>query len=96
MEAFDRGLLRANRWVIIVILVPLVGMIVFWMVGREYSSSRQEVISFGDPRRYEKPAPQRESEADIDAAILREIEFHEREAQIRRLEAEVRAKRGEA
>lgn len=85
-------------WVIIVILIPLVGMIVFWLVGKEYGSNRQEVIPFGDPRRFQAstPQPHEDSEAEIDAAVLREIEFHEREAQIRRLEAEVRAKRGEA
>ena len=44
-------------WVIIVILIPLVGMIVFWMVGKEYGTTRQEVIPFGDPRRYERAVP---------------------------------------
>lgn len=81
-------------WVILVILVPLIGMILWWLVGRERNDT-SEVSSFGDPRRYEArraPEPMLNDD-DIDAQVEREIAFHENEARLRRLEAEVRARR---
>ncbi len=81
-------------WVILVILVPLIGMILWWLVGRE-RTDRSEVSSFGDPRRYEatRVASPALDDDDIDAQVEREIAFHENEARLRRLEAEVRARR---
>lgn len=81
-------------WVILVILVPLIGMILWWLVGRERNDT-SEVASFGDPRRYEatRVASPALDDDDIDAQVEREIAFHENEARLRRLEAEVRARR---
>lgn len=82
-------------WVVIVIFVPLIGMVLWWWVGRDYGD-RSESIPFGDPRRSEaiRPAPRRlDDDEDIDAAVEREIAFYENEARIRRLEAELKQKR---
>jgi len=78
-------------WILLVVFLPLIGSLVWFMAGHDYSS-RNEYVSFGDPRRREPQstaAPARgfrttEQElADLDA----EIEFHEKQARIDRLEA---------
>ena len=78
-------------WVFIVILLPLIGSILWLIVGKQPVESTDRG-TFGDPRRYEtafsQPSPQ-----DDAAVVEREIEFHEREARIRRLEAELKTKR---
>ncbi len=81
-------------WVILVILVPLIGVILWWAIGRERTGTA-EVVPLGDPRRHEaRRAPQPAlDDDDIDAQVEREIAFHENEARLRRLEAEVRARR---
>lgn len=82
-------------WVIMVIFLPLIGTIVWFVAGRSYPESREHV-SFGDPRRAETLASTTTIEEDL-AKLDAEIAFHEREARIRRLEGEVEAKRkGEA
>lgn len=80
-------------WVFIVILLPLIGGILWFVVGRQPTESRDRG-TFGDPRRHQ-PVIRYQSPEDDAAAVEREIEFHEREARIRRLEAELRAKRHE-
>ncbi|MEP6478373.1 MAG: PLD nuclease N-terminal domain-containing protein [Rhodoglobus sp.] len=92
-------------WVILIVLVPLVGVIVWFVVGKERGATSDGVVgragrttqpsSFNRPARAE-PSPQLPmSDEDIDAAVEREVEFHERQARIRRLEAEVKARRDE-
>ncbi|MDJ0335742.1 PLD nuclease N-terminal domain-containing protein [Salinibacterium sp. G-O1] len=80
-------------WAFIVILLPLIGSILWFALGKQRSESTGRG-TFGDPRRHQTviipPTP-----VDDEAAVEREIEFHEREARIRRLEAELRAKRSE-
>jgi hypothetical protein len=79
-------------WIIIVILIPLVGSILWFVVGHEYSAPVDKG-SFGDPRRWEAPAPVvRDTEAEL-AALEREIEASEKADRIRRLEAELEKKR---
>ncbi len=79
-------------WVVIVIFLPIVGSIVWFVAGRTYPE-RREHGSFGDPRRASYPvAPSKSIEDDM-AALDAEIEFHEKQSRIRRLEAEVEAKR---
>jgi hypothetical protein len=78
-------------WVFIVILLPLIGSILWLIVGKQPTES-QDRGTFGDPRRYESTVSQQSPQDDA-AAVEREIEFHEREARIRRLEAELKAKR---
>ena len=83
-------------WVFIVIIVPLIGSIVWFLVGREYGASSSGTLgSFGDPRRAQAAgftAPL-STEAEL-AALDAEIARAEKEARIRRLEAELERKRG--
>lgn len=93
-------------WVVLVILLPFLGSILWVTVGREWGGS-VESLSFGDPRRRERtvveptrmrtapsPAPQRALSTEEQlAALEREAEFYEKQARIRRLEAEVDGKR---
>lgn len=78
-------------WVFIVILLPLVGAILWFAIGREYESSPR-------PRRVPRPAnniAQRHApyasstEAQL-AALEREIELAERDKRIRELEEQMR------
>lgn len=83
-------------WVLLVVFLPLIGSILWFTVGREYSQPI-DLGTFGDPRRSEKAARARsaapttraktteEELADLD----REIEFYEQQDRIRRLQAEV-------
>ncbi len=81
-------------WIILVILVPVIGVILWWTMGRERDGA-SEAVSFGDPRRREERRPPEPvpDEAEIEAQVEREIAFHENEARLRRLEAELRARR---
>jgi len=83
-------------WIIIVILLPVVGSIVWFAVGREYGTT-SALGSFGDPRRHEVVAAAQETrsrstEEEL-AQLEREIAFHEKQARIQRLEAEVQKRR---
>ena len=77
-------------WVFIIVLLPLVGSIVWFAVGRDWGP-RGESVSFGDPRRQDAAVerltgrPAHEIEAERRLA--------EKEARLRRLEAEIEAKR---
>ena len=85
-------------WAIMVILLPLIGSILWFVLGKERQGS-STLGSFGDPRRQEAAheAVRRESTTEDDlAAVEREIEYHEKQAEIRRLEAKLRAKRDQA
>ncbi len=74
---------------------PLVGSIVRFVAGHDWSQTR-ESVSFGDPRRQDvviEPRPtMSRTEAEL-AALDAEIEAAEKAERIRRLEAEVQAKR---
>lgn len=83
-------------WVLLVVFLPLIGSILWFTIGREYSQTI-DLGTFGDPRRREKAARSgsaaptmrakttEEELADLD----REIEFHKQQDRIRRLEAEL-------
>lgn len=78
-------------WVVIVIFLPIVGSIIWFIGGRSYPAPREHV-SFADPRSGEAVWPTRSIEDEV-AALDAEIAFHEKQSRIRRLEAEVEAKR---
>jgi hypothetical protein len=83
-------------WIILIVLLPLVGSIVWFAFGKDWSAGRAEPVSFGDPRRQDAvraSAATELSPEEEDAAIEAEIRFHEKQAEIRRLEAEVARKR---
>jgi hypothetical protein len=78
-------------WVFIVVLLPLTGSVLWFVVGRSYARPGEI-----DPHRAEQsPAPpQYETERQL-AALEREIVASQKDERIRRLEAELRARRGE-
>ena len=81
-------------WIILVVVLPVIGSLVWFMAGHDYSA-HAEYVSFGDPRRHEpKPAERgvRTTEQEL-ADLEAEIEFHEKQARIDRLEAQVVARR---
>lgn len=92
-------------WVLLIVFLPLIGSILWFVLGKERTgavSGGGDHGSFGDPRRREslsreslpRESLSRESSAEDDlAAVEREIAFHEKQAEIRRLEAQLRAKR---
>ncbi|MEO6943733.1 MAG: PLDc N-terminal domain-containing protein [Lacisediminihabitans sp.] len=88
-------------WILLVILLPVVGSILWFALGREYSRPIDRG-GFGDPRRRtHEPVQQpqvagtfgvRDTEAEL-AALNREIVANEKADRIRRLEAELQARR---
>ena len=85
-------------WVLVIVLLPLVGSILWFVLGRP-GHQPSEPVSFGDPQRdrttvsYDAVRPDSLSTEDDEAAIEKEIAFHEKQAEIRRLEATLRSKR---
>jgi hypothetical protein len=90
-------------WILIVILLPLIGSILWFALGREYNSSGdgRRVLSMPlaatrMPEPAQTDAPRREGELTTEeqlAQIDREIEYYERQAHLERLEAELERKR---
>ena len=89
-------------WILLVVFLPLIGSLVWFMAGHDYGA-RGDYVSFGDPRRSEPQPPQmqpaqssargfRTTEQEL-ADLEAEIEFHEKQARIDRLEARLIEKR---
>jgi ABC-type molybdate transport system permease subunit len=84
-------------WVIFIVMLPLLGSILWFALGREWSGGR-EAMSFGDPRRWsrdaatpasapvQRPTDVRSTEEQM-AALDREMEIAALEEQIRRRRA---------
>lgn len=90
--------LTKTFWIIIVILLPLVGSILWWIVGREYEPRSIEALGFGDPHRTEavehRLAERSMTSTEIELAHLdAEIRQAETDARIRRLETELQARK---
>ncbi len=91
--------LDKSIWIIIVILLPLIGSVLWFAIGRDYGQSIH-LGSFGDPRRRkastsgEGNVGEGTTEREL-AALEREIERHEQDDRIRRLEAKLSARPGE-
>jgi Phospholipase_D-nuclease N-terminal len=87
-------------WILLVVFLPMIGSIVWFAIGREYSAPAG-YVSFGDPRRSETPgerpaesaAPRARSTEEELADLEREIRFHEEQARLRRLEAQLDQRR---
>jgi hypothetical protein len=86
-------------WVLLVVFLPLIGSVLWFAIGRERGTSSPRG-SFGDPRRWRAPA-QTPTTPRIDPAahrittteqeladLDREIEFYEKQARLKRLQAE--------
>jgi hypothetical protein len=78
-------------WVLLIVFLPLIGSILWFVLGKERQPVRESQGSFGDPRRVQAVS-RSSTESDLEA-IEREIEFHEKQAEIRRLEAKLQARR---
>ena len=75
-------------WVVIVLLFPIVGSLVWLLAGRTWGS----LPTFSAPESEAEASPYRTT-ADELAALDAEISFHEKQARLARLEAEVEEKR---
>ena len=82
-------------WVFFIVLLPLIGSILWFTIGREWEQ-RGPAMTFGDPRRWQKgtepaPAPRtreaRTTEQQI-ADLEREMYLADLEEQVRRRRAE--------
>jgi len=82
-------------WIVLIVILPLAGSIAWLVAGKDRGFAAKEHVSLGDPRRREEVVTRFMSEAEELAEIEREIERHEREARIRRLEAEIAARKRE-
>ena len=78
-------------WVLLIVFLPLVGSII-WLVAGKDRGTTPDHGSIGDPRRYADRQPSAPVLSD-EERIENEIAYHERQAEIRRLEAEVRRRR---
>lgn len=93
----DRWTIRhldRSLWLIIVILLPLIGSVLWFTIGRDYGQPI-DLGSFGDPRRRDALPPVESTTERELAALDREIEREEQDDRIRRLEAKLRAHRHE-
>ncbi|KRC49418.1 hypothetical protein ASE16_11765 [Leifsonia sp. Root227] len=83
-------------WVFIVILLPLIGSILWFALGREYGpreprQRRTVVVREATPQRVQH-ARTLSTEEQL-AAVEKEIAYHERQERIRQLEEEVRRRK---
>ncbi|MFZ4896588.1 PLD nuclease N-terminal domain-containing protein [Plantibacter sp. Mn2098] len=83
-------------WVLLVVFIPLVGVIVWFTLGRDYSTStwrpaRRSRPSSPSSSAYASPSTPRRDERSTEeqlAALEREIERAEQDRKLKRLEAE--------
>lgn len=91
-------------WVLLVIFLPFIGSALWFIVGREYASSVDRG-TFGDPRRRGETVTQgsgtygysqggKSTEQQL-KELDDEIEFHNNQARISRLESELSKRRDE-
>ena len=85
-------------WSIIIVFVPFIGPIAWFGIGRRWTSS-EAVAEWRQRRRDGRPIPPpmgiETTPEEEEAAIEAEIRFHEQQAEIRRLEAQLERKRAE-
>ena len=78
-------------WILLIVFLPLIGSVV-WLIAGKDRALPATFVSFGDPRR-EPAKPESTTEQEL-AALEREIEFHEKQEKLRRLEEELRRRKG--
>jgi hypothetical protein len=89
-------------WILLVVFLPLVGGILWFAIGHEYAGASAQTSRGGFGESWRRPAPatarattsvRRELTTEEQLAALdREIEFHEKQAEIKRLEAKLNEK----
>jgi hypothetical protein len=90
-------------WILLVVFLPLIGSILWFLIGREYSTPPGEIFTVR-PTASEHPdqwsqapaAGRPESTEEQLLRVEREIEFHEKQARIARLQADLDRRRAEA
>lgn len=81
-------------WVLFIVLLPLIGSILWFTIGREWDHSPREAMSFGDPRRWSSPETAPAPVARHDArSTEQQLADLEREIEIAKLEAELQRRR---
>lgn len=85
-------------WVFIVILLPLIGSILWFALGREYAQGaprpqRTVVVREEQAQQQSSHRTRPLSTEEQLAAVEEEIAYHQRQERIRQLEQEVRARR---
>lgn len=78
-------------WVLLVVFVPLIGTIVWFAIGHDWGE-RSEAVSFGDPRRQDAVVERQATLSDTEAQLAA-LEEEEKAERIRKLEAELDARR---
>jgi hypothetical protein len=77
-------------WIFIVIFLPLIGSILWFVIGREYEPSK-EFGSFGAPQRRDALPPRDTNATEAELARLdAEIEYAQKQETIRKLEEQLR------
>ena len=81
-------------WIFIVIIMPFIGSILWFAVGREYDSSSTNFGSFGAPERQAAAFSNTTSTTEAEIAKLNaEIEYFQGQEKIRALEEELRKRK---
>ena len=79
-------------WVLLIVFLPFVGSILWFTLGKERHSSEAQGGVERRPAAIQGAGSATESDLD---AVEREIIFHEKQAEIRRLEAKLRARKAD-
>lgn len=81
-------------WIIFIVLLPLVGSVLWFALGREWGGA-PEAMSFGDPRRWSKESEESApASRPVDTRTTeQQLADLEREEHAARLEAEIRRRR---
>ncbi|AWB86915.1 PLD nuclease N-terminal domain-containing protein [Mycetocola zhujimingii] len=92
-------------WMLLVLFLPLIGSVLWFLIGREYDGSENTIDR---PARRARPLQASHSPSDVQAPgysarprtteeqladLEREIEFHEKQARLHQLKAEVERRR---
>jgi hypothetical protein len=81
--------LNKIAWVFIILVLPLLGAILWFAIGKERREREKDSVAGNDARRYDTP---RTLAPDDDPVFLKNAtRFEDQEARIRRLEAELKA-----
>lgn len=81
-------------WLLLVVLLPLIGTVLWFIIGREYSGSSPSSVLGGafaaraDSSAVPQPVDGRSTEQQL-ADLDREIEYYQRRAELERLKREV-------
>jgi len=81
-------------WVLLVVFLPLIGSILWFVIGREYPATVRPVQPAQGVAAY--AAPRADSTEEQLLRVEREIEFYEKQARIEKLQSEAERRRAQA